>query len=207
MSILNLNHIQNLELKLKSPSIYKKMDFITTCCDNISYKKIIEISSKVDRHAVTKKLKELLNHDVDMAISIEASIFEYAIAYTKSRALDNHFIECVYRDKSIDIFSNLDVNSSVKNTYLKIALEKNTVNPQQLAFMTPQQLFPDVWKKEIQRKEIKEFKKNNMSTTDIYKCFKCGERKTKIIQMQLRSPDEPMTTIVTCQVCYNVWKC
>ena len=46
-----------------------------------------------------------------------------------------------------------------------------------------------------------------MSTTDIYKCFKCGERKTKIIQMQLRSADEPMTTIVTCQICYNVWKC
>ena len=206
LTIDNISTLHTMNDMLKSPSIYKKMDFVTTYCNDIDYVKLLNISGTVDRSTVFLKLKELLDNDPSMATSIEASIFEFAIAYTKSRALDESFVACIYNDKSKDIFANLDEKSSIKNTFLKTALQNNIIDPQTVAFLKPQQIFPDIWNKEIQRKEIKEFKKNNMSTTDIYKCFKCGERKTKIIQMQLRSPDEPMTTIVTCQVCYNVWK-
>lgn len=206
MNIQSFDQIQETDDQIKSPSIYKKIDFVTTYCANISGKKIMDISANLDRHSVLEKLQKLLDNNIDMSINIEASIFEFSVTYTKSKGFDDNFVGCVYNDKSQDICANLDDNSSIKNTYLKLALLGNVVNPQKVAFLKPQEIFPDVWKKEIQRKEIKEFKKNNMSTTDIYKCSKCGERKTKIIQMQLRSPDEPMTTIVTCQVCYNVWK-
>ena len=205
-NIQNFQQIQDLDDQIKSPSFHKKLNFITNYCKDMTCTKLMDISRELDRCSVINKLVNLLDYNIEMAIIIEASIFEFSIAYTKSKAYDEDNIECIYRDKYIDLVDNLDINSSVKNTYLKAALENGLIDPQIVAFLKPQQIFPEVWKKEIQRKEIKEFKKNNMSTTDIYKCFECGERKTKIIQMQLRSSDEPMTTIITCQVCYNVWK-
>jgi transcription elongation factor S-II len=47
---------------------------------------------------------------------------------------------------------------------------------------------------------------DNQSETDMFKCGKCKQRKTKYYQMQTRSADEPMTTFVTCINCGNRWK-
>ena len=44
-----------------------------------------------------------------------------------------------------------------------------------------------------------------MSYTDLYKCYKCKERKCKVIQLQTRSADEPMTNFITCLVCFNTF--
>lgn len=51
---------------------------------------------------------------------------------------------------------------------------------------------------DIQLPEIK-------AETDIFKCSKCGQRKTSYRQLQTRSADEPMTTFVTC-VCGHNWR-
>ena len=56
------------------------------------------------------------------------------------------------------------------------------------------------------RGKKKEYKKNNMAATNLYKCYKCGERKCQVMQMQTRSADEPMTNFVTCLVCHNNFK-
>ncbi len=45
-----------------------------------------------------------------------------------------------------------------------------------------------------------------VSSTDQFKCGKCGKRKCTYYQMQTRSADEPMTTFVTCTNCNNRWK-
>lgn len=45
-----------------------------------------------------------------------------------------------------------------------------------------------------------------VSSTDQFKCGKCGQRKCTYYQMQTRSADEPMTTFVTCTNCNNRWK-
>ncbi|KAI8811494.1 transcription factor S-II-domain-containing protein [Cladochytrium replicatum] len=42
--------------------------------------------------------------------------------------------------------------------------------------------------------------------TDIFKCGKCGKRRTTYTQKQTRSADEPMTTFVVCKECGNRWK-
>lgn len=47
---------------------------------------------------------------------------------------------------------------------------------------------------------------DNSAETDMFKCGKCKQRRTKYYQMQTRSADEPMTTFVTCLVCNNRWK-
>ena len=52
---------------------------------------------------------------------------------------------------------------------------------------------------------MREDKENNIATTDTYKCKKCGERKSKITQLQIRCADEPVSTFITCVVCYNTF--
>ena len=42
--------------------------------------------------------------------------------------------------------------------------------------------------------------------TDMFRCGKCGLRRTTYYQLQTRSADEPMTTFVTCVACNNRWK-
>ena len=48
--------------------------------------------------------------------------------------------------------------------------------------------------------------KNQGTETNLFKCGKCGKRKTTYTQLQTRSADEPMTTFVLCLDCGNRWK-
>jgi len=43
-------------------------------------------------------------------------------------------------------------------------------------------------------------------TTDLFRCDKCGERKTVTKRQQKRAVDEPTTTMIRCVVCANTWK-
>ncbi|KAF5319424.1 hypothetical protein D9619_008794 [Psilocybe cf. subviscida] len=42
--------------------------------------------------------------------------------------------------------------------------------------------------------------------TDAFQCSRCKQWKCTYRQQQIRGPDEPMTTFVTCTVCQNKWK-
>jgi transcription elongation factor S-II len=191
--------------KNRSASIFKKMEFITGQ-ENFSLDELTFYNKMIDRKfALTKLSSELFN--LNIAIELEAGIFEFSIVYKKMMELSNAYIPSIYADKLKDIIVNLNSNSSVQNKTLKEKLFKQELNAQEIPFMTPDQLHPERWKKQIKKKELKEYKKNNMAATDIFKCYKCGERKCKITQMQIRSADEPMTNIVKCLICYHVWKC
>jgi transcription elongation factor S-II len=48
--------------------------------------------------------------------------------------------------------------------------------------------------------------KDELQTTDMFRCGKCGQRKCCYYQLQTRSADEPMTTFITCVPCGNRWK-
>ena len=48
--------------------------------------------------------------------------------------------------------------------------------------------------------------KNQGTETELFKCGKCGKRRTTYTQLQTRSADEPMTTFVLCLDCGNRWK-
>lgn len=46
---------------------------------------------------------------------------------------------------------------------------------------------------------------NQASSSKAYLCNRCGERNTKVTQIQTRSADEPMTTFIFCLTCKNQW--
>eukprot|EP00271_Cylindrocystis_brebissonii_P010600 TRINITY_DN2685_c0_g1_i1.p1 TRINITY_DN2685_c0_g1~~TRINITY_DN2685_c0_g1_i1.p1 ORF type:complete len:386 (-),score=63.25 TRINITY_DN2685_c0_g1_i1:831-1988(-) len=85
------------------------------------------------------------------------------------------------------------------------------ITPSELLTMTTEDMASDERKREkmkIEQKMMFETTRgiNMTSSTDQFKCGKCGQRKTTYYQMQTRSADEPMTTFVSCLNCPNRWK-
>lgn len=98
-----------------------------------------------------------------------------------------------------------------KNQKLRDAVLGKRIAPSRLIEMTSEELAND----ELKQKRVEVHEKMTreampyikpQATTDMFRCGKCGQRKTRYHQMQTRSADEPMTTFVECTNCGNRWK-
>ena len=147
----------------------------------------------------------LLEEKIDYK-NLEIGVFNYSVRDCKRRKIaakwDNIYFVEIYIEKWRMIFENLKNNPYIINKLVNDEMEPHTV-----AFMTHQELRPEKWEKLLDLKEKKEASKNIKATTDIFKCFKCKGNECTYFQLQTRSADEPMTTIVDCISCGNRWKC
>lgn len=199
-----LNFKENLD-EYNSVSCVKNIKSITDEFNNIDVELKKDFEKIINRIKTIDKLNEEL-HDIDIAIEIEAGIYEFTIVYGVVKNILGVLLSAIYNEKVHDIINNLTKESSVDNKYLKKNILNGEINAQLVGFMTPQEINPSKWEKYIKKKELKEYKKNNMAATNLYKCYKCGESKCQVMQMQTRSADEPMTNFVTCLVCHNTFK-
>ncbi len=141
-----------------------------------------------------------------IADKLETGIFEFSLVKITFENIPFEFVTNIYAEKLNYICANIDVhNDRIKNTTMKSNLINGHINPYFVPFMSPEQVHPARWKTLLDKVSIIERENNNIRVTDIYKCFRCGNRKTKTSQMQTRSADEPMTIFVTCLVCYNTF--
>ena len=145
--------------------------------------------------------------DIDIAMNIEMSIFEYSLIYCLNNKYDKSYVVPIYNDKFNFILTNLDEsNPNIKNNYLKKNILNKKINPSLIAFLSPMQVHPEKWANLVEKKKYTEYRENNVAYSDMYKCYKCGESKCKITQAQTRSADEAMTTFVVCLICHNTFK-
>ncbi len=147
---------------------------------------------------IDKIYKKIL--DIDNAIKIEEGLFEYSMLYCINKDYAIDYVVPIYNDKMNSLMNALQNSDEFKETTLK------TLNPSYIGFLTFEKLFPEKWNSVIFKIEEKEQNENNISYSDAYKCYKCGESKCKIAMKQIRSADEPMTTFVKCLVCGNAFK-
>ena len=154
------------------------------------------------RESVQARLNKIIKNK-DISKKIESSIFKFTQDYTEEQGILFLF-ESIYENKMNEIIRNLDENSD--NKTLLENIKKGVIDPEKLAFLKPEELDPDKYESIIKKKELEEYKKNNKSTTNIFKCSKCKSRKSTVHQQQTRAGDEPMTTYVTCQECGHVFK-
>jgi len=186
-------------------SRFQKISYVNDIFDHIDISEYKNEILLINREQAICDISIVLQN-INIAILIEASVFEFTIGTIFINGIDPKFIPSIYGDKLFNIVNNIDPDSTIGNTFLKNKLLKNEIEPRNLAFMTNEQLFPERWEKLTRKRDLREYKKNNMAATDLFKCFKCGERKCQVIQLQTRSADEPMTNYVTCLVCFNRFK-
>ena len=122
-------------------------------------------------------------------------------------AIDSH-INNKYHNLSSDIRENIKLEK--KNEILTY-LEKNSIDISELLetniielletpiFKIAYSNFENI----INIKEERRNKLENVSYSNAYKCFKCGNNKTSVVYVQTRSCDEPMTAFVKCIKCQN----
>ena len=143
----------------------------------------------------------------DLFINLEKGIYNFAIKEANQRKIvkkwENPKFVQIYTDRLRSIYLNL------KNEDLLNLLLSNEISPQQLAFMTHQELNPERWKLLIERKMKRDSSKLNtniQASTDMFTCRKCKSKKCTYYELQTRSADEPTTIFVTCLDCGKNWK-
>jgi len=194
--------IDNFDLKKEFCSFY---NFKTIYSEDFKKEHIIELSKNINRDESIKKLREYVNYYM-IAEDIESGIFEYTLISGTINKILPSLLPNIYEDKIDYLCKNLDENDKfICNKTLKKNIIKKIINPYFLAFLSPEQIHPQRWGPILQKIEEKTNLENSSNSTDLYKCYKCGERKCKTSQMQTRSADEPMTIFITCLNCYNTF--
>ena len=145
--------------------------------------------------------------------TLEKAIYNWSITHAKKKLVvrkwDNEPFVQIYLNRVHSIYLNIDPKSYVENRNIIKDLKKKVLTPQKLAFMSHQEMKPELWKEMIQAKidRIKKSTEVDLSAaTDEFECFKCRKRVCTYYQLQTRSADEPMTTFITCMNCGNHWR-
>ena len=188
-----------------SPFNHSNYNFITSNANDINDNIIQYAENNIKRSKFQMELNDILNN-IDLALNIEFSIFEFSLIYIINKNLPYEYIFAVYQDKFNDIVLNLNPNNKINNKSLLSSLLNNIIDPLTIAFLSPHQLHPDKWKYQINKINYLELKEKNIKYSNAYKCSRCGESKCKISQSQTRCADEPATTFVYCLVCYKTFK-
>ena len=115
--------------------------------------------------------------------------------------------QSLYFHAAAQLLSNLDPDSYVQNKHLVRKVIGGEVAAGDLATMTPQELFPERWAKQMARLALERQQENREPvTSDQFLCSRCNRRECTYYQLQTRSADEPITTFVRCQHCHNRWR-
>lgn len=179
-------------------------NFVTEQSKSFTTELIREAEKLIKRYDTIGKLNLILmNHDV--STTIEHSIFEFSLVHITSNNLANKFVTATYYDKLNDLMTNIEDSNHIGNLTLKSLLMSGKINPVWIAFMQPVQLYPANWQSILDKRDRKTRAENNMATTDLYKCKKCGERKMQVTEFQTRSADESATRYICCTICYSTF--
>lgn len=198
-----LNEINDSIRKCEN-DIYRVNKFITQHIKDVPVEIIHKYESQLSRIENIKELNKILNN-IEKSSELENGIFEFAFTHILINNFDYENVYNVYYDKLTEIINNL-TNEKINNKMLKEFILDEKMDARYIAYLKPKYIHPESWKEIIDRKKFLEEKENNLATSDEYKCRKCGERKSRVTEVQIRSVDEPSTKFVTCLVCYNSFK-
>ena len=162
------------------------------------------------RSNIRNKIKEMFSESDDstkISTNLEIGVYNWALKEATNKRVvkkwDNPIFVQIYLDHLRSIYCNL------KNQHIIQLICSGEIKPQDVAFMTHQELCPDRWAELIKAKSIRDmnkFEQNIEAMTDIYKCRKCFSRQCTYYQLQTRSADESMSVYIQCIQCGNRWK-
>lgn len=167
---------------------------------SVDYQLVLYFNKQINRQTKYQELKNLVNYS-HYAYQIENGIFEYSVLYVVYNQIDKDDFKIYYNYQFNNIVYNLKNNDEIlKNLTISV------IDPYVLAFMKPEELNDKKWEKIKNRMQKIKDKIENIPTSDVYKCYKCGMRKITTFQVQTRGQDEDATTFVKCHNCGNIWR-
>jgi DNA-directed RNA polymerase subunit M/transcription elongation factor TFIIS len=146
------------------------------------------IDTSITNNTIDELSKIISNN---FAIIVEKSILKYSQEYAETNATIE-LLQPIYETKFVEIKLAL-----IKNPKLIITNK----DAEEIAFLSPAQLNNEKYQDLLKKKEIRDYKKNNIKTSDAFKCSKCKKSKCEVTQKQIRAGDEPPTTFVSCLEC------
>lgn len=119
--------------------------------------------------------------------------------------------ESPYINRVLEILHNL---KDEKNDEFRENIINGTIKPEQLCKMSSIDMLSKKKQEEIEKEKERKvdevrtdwLEKHGQITEGVYKCKKCGGKRTIQHEQQTRSADEPMTLFITCVDCKNTWK-
>lgn len=164
------------------------------------------------RSNVVSKLNILIKKK-KISLNLEKGLYNWSIEESKKknviRKWSNSNFVLIYTNKLKSIYSNLNPKSYIHNKSLLKRLKSKEFKPHEVAFMSHQEMLPDMWRPLIEKKHARDksaVEVNLSAATDQFHCFKCHKNQCTFYEMQTRSADEPMTTFINCLNCGNRWK-
>lgn len=144
---------------------------------------------------------------------LEKGIYNWCIDYANDHKIirnwSNPIFHRLYLEKVRHIVSNIDNECYIKNPKLFERLREKEFAPHEIAYMKPENLYPNMWKDTIE-KHLKKFEyayeNKKVATTDQFRCGKCKKRECTFYLMQTRSSDEPETIFIRCVNCGHQWR-
>lgn len=147
-------------------------------------------------------------------INTEKSVFNHTFRYCKDNNIiinwDNKVFRDMYNYTARKVYANLDYTPNSVGLVNKLMYGE--LKPTELAGMGHEELYPEYWeamRMNIHNDLIREFgdgTEKEQYKEGMFKCKRCGSKKTTHTQRQTRSADEPMTTFVNCNNCGNRWR-
>jgi DNA-directed RNA polymerase subunit M/transcription elongation factor TFIIS len=170
-------------------------------------------NSNAVRDEYKSMLVENLGFTQDEAFELEKGVFNSTIDYANSLKIQlswscTLFME-TYINNARSIYSNLKKESYISNTHLMERMRNNEFTPHELAYMSREEIFPEIWKDIIDEQKMKlkgAYEVKQVSMTDSIKCGKCKNNKVSYYELQIRSGDENMTQFFCCISCGHKWK-
>lgn len=191
--------------KYNIASVIDEIPFKNEVCNTlIEQQKIIE--THINRLEHIYALDELIKN-IKVSNMIECGIFEYVLIYILHNNVDINLSIAIYKDKFCNMLSNFNTSLPTFNKELVNNIFNKNFDFQGLAFLEPHEINTKNWEILIKKKELREYRKNNIMATDLYLCHKCKNRRCSAFQLQTRGADEPMTTFVECLICFHKFKC
>lgn len=157
-----------------------------------------------NRKKQIKLFNKILNN-IDISKKVEKAIYKYTYAYIEKNDYHETLLLSIYNSKINEILELLKDNKKLMKEILKDNNDNND-NIIKLPYIPNYKINPECWDFLLKKKELKEAKKKNILTSNMYKCPKCKESKCTWNQKQTRSADEPMTIFVTCLNCNYNWR-
>ena len=176
--------------------------------------------SAFDHAAYRKTITETFAAELGLptcAEYVEKGLFNYTLSRCKELCIELSW-DCprfrrIYTARARRILGNL---RNPKNVNLRHRLATREVKYSQLAYMTSEQLFPELHQEiagaiedraaAIRLNELR-FKDMMGENTGMFRCGRCRSMNTTYYSLQTRGADEPMTNFITCLRCQNRWKC